>query len=88
MGRARAVERQLSEQWEREVIADGLLKEPRNPKPPAANRIAPPHAPYDPPHAPYSPPQAGVDAGVDPAPAPHAEYNPPTTVPTTTPSND
>jgi sec-independent protein translocase protein TatB len=88
MGRARVMARQLSEQLEREVNAEELLKEQNTPNPPAANRIAPPTAPYAPPTAPYVPPQAGVVAGVDPHAAPHAEYNPPTTVPTTTPSND
>ncbi len=89
MGRARVMARQLSEQLEREVSAEELLKEQSTPKPPAADRIAPPPAPYAPPSAPYAPPQAGVAAGVDPHAVPHAEYNPPTTLPTTTtPSND
>src|SRR5712675_3161930 len=74
MGRARAMARQLSEQLEREVSAEELLKE-QSTKPPAANRIAPPPAPYASP-APYVPPQAGVAAGADPHGAPHAEYNP------------
>jgi sec-independent protein translocase protein TatB len=96
MGRARVMARQLSEQLEREVSAEEFLKEQSAPKPPAANRIAPPPAPYTPPTepyapptAPYAPPQAGVVAG-DPHAAPHAEYEPPTTVtvPTATPSND
>jgi Tat protein translocase TatB subunit len=88
MGRARVMARQLSEQLEREVSAEELLKEQSTPKPPAANRIAPPPAPYAPPTAPYTPPQADHDAGVDPHAVPHAEYNPPTTVPTSPPSND
>jgi Tat protein translocase TatB subunit len=99
MGRARVMARQLSEQLEREVSAEELLKEQSHLTPPAANRIAPPPAPYAPPAAPYAPPQAGVVAGIDdphagphaaPHAAPHAEYEPPTTVtvPTTTPSND
>jgi Tat protein translocase TatB subunit len=88
MGRARVMARQLSEQLEREVSAEELLKEQSTLKPPAANRIAPPPAPYAPPTAPYTPPQAGVVAGVDPHAVPHAEYNPPTTVPTSPPSND
>ena len=88
MGRARVMARQLSEQLEREVNAEELLKEQSTPKPPAANRIAPPPAPYAPPTAPYTPPQADHDAGVDPHAVPHAEYNPPTTVPTSPPSND
>jgi sec-independent protein translocase protein TatB len=90
MGRARVMARQLSEQLEREVSAEELLKEQSQLTPPAANRIAPPTAPYAPPTAPHAPPQAGVVAGIDPHAAPHAEYEPPTTVtaPTTTPSND
>src|SRR5258708_30638602 len=87
MGRARAMARQLSEQPEREVSADELLKEQSKPNPPAGNRIAPPPAPYVSPPAPYVPPQ-DVVAGVDPHAAPHAEYHPPTTVPTTPPSHD
>jgi Tat protein translocase TatB subunit len=88
MGRARAMARQLSEQLEREVSADELLKEQSKPNPPAANRIAPPPAAYVSPPAPYVPPQDGAVAGVDPHAAPHAEYNPPTTAPASTPSND
>src|ERR1700692_593356 len=76
MGRARVMARQLSEQLEREVSAEELLKEQSSLKPPAANRIAPP--PYAPPTTPYAPPEAGVVAG-DPHAVPHAEYNPPTT---------
>jgi sec-independent protein translocase protein TatB len=88
MGRARAMARQLSEQLEREVSADELLKEQSNP---AANRIAPPPASHVPPApyvpaAPYVPPEA--NHAVDPHAAPHAEYNPPSTVPTAPPSND
>jgi Tat protein translocase TatB subunit len=90
MGRARVMARQLSEQLEREVSAEELLKEQSHLTPPAANRIAPPPAPYAPPTAPYAPPQAGVVASIDPHAAPHAEYEPPTTVtvPTATPAND
>jgi Tat protein translocase TatB subunit len=101
MGRARVMARQLSEQLEREVSAEELLKEQSHLTPPAANRIAPPPAsyappsepyappsePYAPPSEPFAPPQAGVVAG-DPHAAPHAEYEPPVTVPTTPPSND
>jgi Tat protein translocase TatB subunit len=96
MGRARVMARQLSEQLEREVTAEELLKEQSTPKAPAANRIAPQPAPYIPQPAPYTPPpaphaspQAGVLAG-DPQAGPHAEYEPPptVTVSTTTPSND
>src|SRR5450631_1510063 len=78
MGRARVMARQLSEQLEREVSADELLKEQAASKPPAANRIAPPPAPEVPPPAPYVAPHAGVVAGVDPPAPPHAEYHPPT----------
>src|ERR1700687_4826574 len=81
MGRARVMARQLSEQLEREVSAEELLKEQSHLTPPSANRIAPPPAPYAPPTAPYAPPQTGVVAeGIDPHAAPHAEYNPPTTL--------
>ena len=55
MGRARAMARQLSEQLEREVSADELLKEQGKPNPPAGNRIAPPPAAYAPSTAPYAP---------------------------------
>jgi sec-independent protein translocase protein TatB len=95
MGRARVMARQLSEQLEREVSAEELLKEQSNAKPPAVNRIAPPPAPYVPPPAAevpppaaYVTPHAGHDACADPPGPPHAEYNPSTTAPTTTPSND
>jgi Tat protein translocase TatB subunit len=101
MGRARVMARQLSEQLEREVSAEELLKEQSNPKPPAVNRIAPPPAPYVPlpapyvappaaqvpPPAAYVAPHAGHDACADPPGPPHAQYNPPATAPTT-PSND
>jgi Tat protein translocase TatB subunit len=54
MGRARAMARQLSEQLEREVSADELLKtQSRKLEAPLPNRIAPP-APTD--HAEYEPP--------------------------------
>src|ERR1700676_1839545 len=72
MGRARGMARHLSEQLEREVSAQELLKEQIHPSPPAVNRIAPPPAPHAPPTAPYAPPQAGVVAGMDPPAAPHA----------------
>jgi Tat protein translocase TatB subunit len=90
MGRARAMARQLSEQLEREVSAEELLKEQNNPKPPAVNRIAPPPAPYEPPasYVPPVAPHAGHDACADPPAPPHAEYHPPSTAPTTPPSND
>ena len=44
MGRARAMARQLSEQLEREVNADELLKVQGKTKPGASNSIAPPDA--------------------------------------------
>src|ERR1700675_4079528 len=44
MGRARAMARQLSEQLEREVSAEGLLRGKRKPKTAADDRIAPPPA--------------------------------------------
>jgi Tat protein translocase TatB subunit len=88
MGRARAMARQLSEQLEREVSADELLKEQSSPKPPAANRIAPPEpTPHIAPADPYVPPPHAA-AGTDPHTAPHAEYEPPTAVSITPPSND
>ena len=64
MGRARTMARQLSEQLEREVNADELLKERIRPDPATGNRIAARSAP-----PPYVPPDAGA--------APHAEYEPP-----------
>src|ERR1700687_999996 len=73
MGRARVMARQLSEQLEREVSAEELLKEQNTPTRPTASRIEPPPAPYAPPTAPYTPPQAGVVAGVAPHAVPHAE---------------
>ncbi len=45
MGRARAMARQLTEQLEREVDADELLRTQNKPKPPLMNRIAQPYAP-------------------------------------------
>jgi sec-independent protein translocase protein TatB len=49
MGRARAMARQLSEQLEREVSAEELLREQSKPKAPAMTRIGPPHyVPPDP----------------------------------------
>ena len=91
MGRARAMARQLSEQLEREVSAEELLKAQSNPKPPAVNRIAPPPAPYVPPPAAFEPPpvapHAGHDACADPPGPAHAQYNPATAAPTT-PANE
>lgn len=65
MGRARVMARQLSEQLEREVSADELLKERKAAVPPAAeNRIdsAPPVAvpPTEPHPAATPPPHAGA----------------------------
>jgi Tat protein translocase TatB subunit len=52
MGRARAMARQLSEQLEREVNADELLKEQSKSKAPLAKRIAPPSSVAPEPHPP------------------------------------
>jgi Tat protein translocase TatB subunit len=67
MGRARAMARQLSEQLEREVSADELLKTQSNPGTPS---IAPPPAPP----APAAPPEPvyGLDAAATTAAAMHA----------------
>ena len=74
MGRARAMARQLSEQLEREVNADELLKERTPPGSSTDNRIAPPGPTYVPPaHAPYDPPPA---ADIAPATA-DTHYEPP-----------
>ena len=51
MGRARAMARQLSEQLEREVSADELLREQTKVKPPMMNRIAQPYIPPPEPQA-------------------------------------
>src|ERR1700721_1500381 len=60
MGRARAMARQLSEQLEREVSADELLKEQNKLQAPLANRIAPPqYVPPDP-HTPLPDSHAAV----------------------------
>ena len=47
MGRARSMARQLSEQLEREITADELLKAQEKAKPAPGNRIAPPAAAGD-----------------------------------------
>ncbi len=52
MGRARVMARQLSEQLEREVSAEELLKERSRPNAPAANRIEPPPSALPEPHTP------------------------------------
>src|SRR5260221_13876143 len=77
MGRARVMARQRSEQLEREVSAEELLKEQSTPKPPAADRIAPPPAPYAPPSAPYAPPSAPYASPSAPYAPPSAPYAPP-----------
>jgi sec-independent protein translocase protein TatB len=65
MGRARAMARQLSEQLEREVSADELLREQSKPKGPAMTRIGPPQ--YVPPD-----PQASLaEPHTSPAEQPH-----------------
>ncbi|MDB6085155.1 MAG: preprotein translocase subunit TatB [Gammaproteobacteria bacterium] len=62
MGRARAMARQLSEQLEREVSAEELMREQNKPKAPAANRIAPP-LPDAPLHGESQPAANGHDDG-------------------------
>jgi sec-independent protein translocase protein TatB len=78
MGRARAMARQLSEQLEREVSADELLKaQTKKLEAPLPNRIAP--LPVEP--SPSLPsPNVGHSPEPDPVPAVrsgHAEYDPP-----------
>lgn len=77
MGRARAMARQLSEQLEREVSAEELMREQSKPKTLAANRpetlpATPPHYVAPDPHAPLPDgvPQATV---ADPHPAPGSD---------------
>jgi Tat protein translocase TatB subunit len=83
MGRARVMARQLTEQLEREVSADELLKEQSKPKPAASvNRIAPPEPVL------RTLPPAGHDVGMAVPAEPHAEYNPPTTGPIHNPRDD
>jgi Tat protein translocase TatB subunit len=62
MGRARAMARQLSEQLEREITAEELLKSQSKPSPPPV--VAPPAD-----VAPSAAPPADVAASVAPAPA-------------------
>ena len=90
MGRARAMARQLSEQLEREVSADELLKlQTRKLEAPTTNRIAPPqqvptrpsgHAEYEPPTgaAPSAPnaPVSPPDAPDPPVAASHPQREP------------
>jgi sec-independent protein translocase protein TatB len=75
MGRARAMARQLSEQLEREVSADEIMKaQTRKLEAPATSRIAPTASG----HPEYNPPVAVVEAPVPPAvtpPSPHAEVS-------------
>jgi sec-independent protein translocase protein TatB len=75
MGRARAMARQLSEQLEREVSADEIMKaQTRKLEATATQRIAPPTTG----HAEYNPPVAVVEAPVSPVatpPTPHAEVS-------------
>ena len=57
MGRARHMARQLSEQLEREVSAEELMREQSKPRAPLMNRLAPPHvspAPHSPLPEPYT----------------------------------
>ena len=73
MGRARAMARQLTDQLEREVSADELMKQtkPKTILPPAPISSAP--APFDTSHhpSPYVPPaQATPPVAISPAPAP------------------
>jgi sec-independent protein translocase protein TatB len=71
MGRARAMARQLSEQLEREVSADEIMKaQTRKLEAPAIARTTPPTTG----HAEYHPPVAVVEAPVTP-PTPHAEVS-------------
>src|ERR1700720_2383980 len=85
MGRARAMARQLSEQLEREVSAEELLKTQRKPSP-GANGPAPDHAsPLGPPAGAPPPisapdPAFGLDAASTTAAAMHAS-DPPASAP-------
>jgi sec-independent protein translocase protein TatB len=64
MGRARSMARQLSEQLEREVSADELLKEQSKARAPLSDRIAPPQmVPPGPVHMPHEVP-AGTPSGM------------------------
>jgi sec-independent protein translocase protein TatB len=77
MGRARVMARQLSEQLEREVSAEELLREQSKPKTPTANRIAPPdshtlpdpHTPLPEPHIPLPEQHAAAPQTSPPDPA-------------------
>jgi sec-independent protein translocase protein TatB len=61
MGRARAMARQLTEQLEREVSAEELLRDQPKPKPVMTQLNAPAYVPPDP-HAPEPDPHAPVVA--------------------------
>ena len=75
MGRARAMARQLSEQLEREVSADELLREQSKSKTAPDNRIGP-SPPYTPP--PYANPETyDLAAGPQDAPPPPPQAMPP-----------
>jgi sec-independent protein translocase protein TatB len=74
MGRARAMARQLSEQLEREVSAEELMREQNKPKTLAANRpealpAAPPQYIAPDPHTPLPDPEPHATVA-DPHPAP------------------
>ena len=73
MGRARAMARQLSEQLEREVNADELLKRQIKPKPTPMNMIGAPRDVLPDAHTPLPP-------ALPPEPG-HEEYNPEPVVP-------
>ncbi len=64
LGRARAMARQLSEQLEREVSAEELLKQQN--KPSAAAPFQPTNPPTIAPPHPTDPPPAAADAGKPP----------------------
>jgi sec-independent protein translocase protein TatB len=71
MGRARAMARQLSEQLEREITAEELLKSQSKPNPGAGNSIAPPPAIAPTPDV--TSPHAVAEPAVAPAPPPVLE---------------
>ena len=82
MGRARAMARQLSDQLEREVNADELLKQQIRPKPAPLNSIAAPRAVPPDPHTPLPDAPTVAMPAASQAPATgHEEYNPPAAVP-------
>jgi Tat protein translocase TatB subunit len=78
MGRARAMARQLSEQLEREVSAEELLREQSKPKGPAMTRIGPPQYVPPEPHAALADQHTSpADPHLPPA-EPHMPYEPQT----------